>query len=152
MRSDLTLLERIVGNFLTNAIRYSQKGSVLFGCRRVGDAVRIEVWDTGIGIEEGNIPLIFQEFHQVDNAARNRREGLGLGLAIVDRLAALLKHPITVRSEPGKGSCFSVTVPLAEPMEDEPGADMDLEDVDLQGVVILAIDDEPDILEGSKRR
>ncbi|WP_404382664.1 PAS-domain containing protein [Caenispirillum salinarum] len=148
VRTDLTLLERIVGNFLTNAIRYSQKGRVLFGARRVGNAVRIEVWDTGIGIEDANIPLIFQEFHQVENAARNRREGLGLGLAIVDRLATLLEHPVTVRSQPGKGSVFAVTVPLAEPVEDDPAADEDLEDVDLQGVVILAIDDEPDILEG----
>ena len=148
VRSDLTLLERIVGNFLTNAIRYSQKGRVLLGCRLTRTAVRIEVWDTGIGIEEGNIPLIFQEFHQVENAARNRREGLGLGLAIVDRLATLLEHPVTVRSKPGKGSVFAVTVPLAEPVEDDAGTDDDLGDIDLHGVVILAIDDEPDILEG----
>ncbi|MCA1941467.1 MAG: PAS-domain containing protein [Caenispirillum bisanense] len=148
--SDQTLLERIIGNFLTNAIRYSVEGRVLLGVRRQGAIARIEVWDTGIGIDAGHIPLIFQEFHQVENAARNRREGLGLGLAIVDRLAQLLGHPITVRSVPGKGSCFAVAVPLdlstpSAVVEDE---DADLEDVDLQGVVILAIDDEPDILEG----
>lgn len=148
--SDQTLLERIIGNFLTNAIRYSMEGRVLLGVRRRGGTVRIEVWDTGIGIDAGNIPLIFQEFHQVDNAARNRREGLGLGLAIVDRLAHLLGHPITVRSQPGKGSCFAVEVPLDldAPDHDDAAVTDDFEDVDLQGVVILAIDDEPDILEG----
>ncbi len=147
--SDQTLLERVIGNFLTNAIRYSPQGRVLLGARRHGAVVTVEVWDTGIGIEAGNIPLIFQEFHQIDNAARNRREGLGLGLAIVDRLAQLLGYQITVRSTPGKGSCFSVDVPVdldAREAEDEDAADLD--DIDLQGVVILAIDDEPDILEG----
>ena len=87
---------------------------MLLGCRRRGDKLRIEVWDTGIGIPEEQLSAIFEEFHQLDNPARERSRGLGLGLAIVQRLADLLGHAVDVRSRPGKGSVFAVEVPLAD--------------------------------------
>ena len=89
-----------------------QHGEVLLGCRRRGNKLRIEVWDTGIGIPEEQLQAIFEEFHQLDNPARERSKGLGLGLAIVQRLADLLGHAVDVRSRPGKGSVFAVEVPL----------------------------------------
>jgi len=89
-------------------------GKILLGCRRRGGNLRIEVWDTGIGIPEEQIQAIFEEFHQLDNPARERSRGLGLGLSIVQRLGELLGHPIDVRSRSGKGSVFSVQVPLGQ--------------------------------------
>ncbi|MBF0307881.1 MAG: PAS domain S-box protein, partial [Alphaproteobacteria bacterium] len=112
VRSDPTLLGRILQNFVTNAARYTRSGGVLIGCRLRGRGLRIEVWDTGIGIPPDRLDDIFQEFTQVDNPERDRAQGLGLGLAIVRRLAHLLGHRIGVRSQPGKGSVFSVEVPL----------------------------------------
>ena len=108
VRSDPALLERILRNLLNNAVRYTNTGRILFGCRRVGSMLRFEVWDTGIGIPTGELKNIFREFHQVGNLGRDRRQGLGLGLAIVERLAQLLDHRITVRSVEGRGSVFSV--------------------------------------------
>ena len=100
-------------NLLSNALKYTRRGKVLLGCRRRGATLRIEVWDTGIGIAEQDLQAIFGEYHQLGNAARERRLGLGLGLSIVQRLATLLGHPIHVRSQPGKGSVFSIDVMLA---------------------------------------
>jgi PAS domain S-box-containing protein len=114
VRSDSKLLERVVRNLLSNAIKYTQKGKILIGCRRHGAALCIEVMDTGIGIPDDQIQLIFEEFHQVDNPARDRRLGLGLGLSIVQRLSNLLGHQIRVRSILRKGSVFSVEVPLGK--------------------------------------
>jgi PAS domain S-box-containing protein len=114
VRSDPKLLERIVRNLLSNAIKYTQKGKILIGCRRHGAALCIEVMDTGIGIPDDQIQLIFEEFHQVDNPARDRRHGLGLGLSIVQRLSNLLGHQIRVRSVLRKGSVFSVEVPIGD--------------------------------------
>jgi two-component system CheB/CheR fusion protein len=110
VRSDRHLLEEIVRNLLANAVRYTDKGKVLLGCRRHGDKVCIEVWDTGVGISEQQRPRIFEEYHRTGEA--DRRGGLGLGLAIVQRLGDLLQHPLAVRSWPGKGSVFSVEVPV----------------------------------------
>lgn len=110
--SDAVRLQQIVQNLLSNAIKYTRQGKVLLGCRRSGDDLRIEVWDTGQGISPEHMGMLFEEFYQVDNPERNSRQGIGLGLAIVDRTARLLGHPLAVRSEPGKGSVFSVTVPL----------------------------------------
>ena len=112
VRSDPRLLEQMIRNLLSNAVKYTSKGKILLGCRRRGDMLRIEVWDTGIGIPEEQLQAIFEEFHQLDNPARERSKGLGLGLAIVERLAALLGHTVDVRSRPGKGSVFAVEVPL----------------------------------------
>lgn len=122
--SDYDLLERIISNFLSNAVRYTGTGRILLGCRRRGDGagLSIEIHDTGPGIEAGDLKRIFQEFEQVEMPGRDRGEGLGLGLAIVERLSRLLDHPVTVRSTPGRGSVFAVTVPRAVPV-DLPRAD-----------------------------
>lgn len=110
--SDSLRLQQIVQNLLSNAIKYTARGRVLVGCRRRGETLRIEVWDTGQGIPPEHLEMIFEEFYQVDNPARNSSQGVGLGLAIVDRTARLFGHPLTVRSVVGKGSMFAVTVPL----------------------------------------
>lgn len=109
--SDPMLLDQILCNLVSNAIQYTQSGKVLIGCRRRGSMLRIEVWDTGIGIPEEKRKLIFNEFYQIDNSARDRDKGLGLGLAIVKHTARLLKHRIELRSC-ANGSVFSVAAPL----------------------------------------
>jgi PAS domain S-box-containing protein len=108
VRSDPQLLRRVLQNFLSNALRYAEGGHVLFGCRRVGDHLRIEVWDTGPGIAPAERAFIFEAFRRGDEAAG---QGLGLGLAIAERTATLLGHPLALRSWPGEGSVFSVSVP-----------------------------------------
>jgi signal transduction histidine kinase/CheY-like chemotaxis protein len=114
VRSDRVLLERILLNLVSNAVRYTARGGILVGCRRRGDALRIEVWDSGIGIPEDQRQNVFREFHQVAGARAGAvRVGLGLGLAIVDRLCRLLDHPLELTSTLGKGSRFSITVPRA---------------------------------------
>ncbi|WP_324865580.1 ATP-binding protein [Azospirillum sp.] len=113
VRSDPALLERIVRNLISNAIRYTETGGVLVGCRTRGDRLWIEVYDTGRGIAEPDRRRIFEEFVQLDRPDRDRSEGIGLGLAIVERLARLLEHPVTVRSVEGRGTVFAVGVPLA---------------------------------------
>ena len=113
---------------------------MLLGCRRRGGALSIEVWDTGIGIPPADLPLVFEEYRQLDNAARERTKGLGLGLAIVHRLAGLLGHPLQVRSELGRGSVFSLTVALAE--APQPGHEAVLLAPPQQGAGILVVEDE----------
>src|SRR5580704_15590067 len=113
VRSDFILLQQIVFNLVHNALRYTRSGGVLVGCRKHGDQLRIEVWDSGIGIAADQHDKIFGEFYRLGEPDRDRRAGLGLGLAIVDRLCRLLNHPIEVKSTVGKGSVFAVTVPLA---------------------------------------
>nr|WP_255635535.1 ATP-binding protein [Azospirillum sp. 412522] len=115
VHSDPMLLGRILQNLVENALRYTDKGRILIGCRRRGEVLRIEVWDTGIGIPADQQEDIFQEFVQVGNASRNRDQGLGLGLAVVRRLSVMLDHRVTVRSVPGEGSVFAVEVPVADP-------------------------------------
>ncbi|MFT6951841.1 MAG: PAS domain S-box-containing protein, partial [Paraglaciecola sp.] len=110
--SDSALLVRILRNFLSNAFRYAGNGKVLLGCRRRGDHVTIEVWDSGSGIAHDQLKEIFKEFKRLKSSHKAFSNGLGLGLAIVDKLATVLKHKITVNSELGKGSVFSVTVPV----------------------------------------
>lgn len=111
--TDPHLLRRMLGNLIANAVRYAQHGRILIAARNRGANVRIEVWDTGIGIEHHHLPHIFHEFYQVDNPERDAAKGLGLGLAIVARLGELLDHRVDVSSRPGRGSVFSVTVPRA---------------------------------------
>jgi two-component system, sensor histidine kinase len=113
VRTDPFLLERILRNLVSNAIRYTDRGRVVVGCRR-GNGLRIEVWDTGRGVPLKLQREIFREFVQLENVERDRAKGLGLGLAIVDRLARLLDCPVTLRSAPGAGSVFQVSVLLAE--------------------------------------
>jgi signal transduction histidine kinase/CheY-like chemotaxis protein len=111
VRSDFILLERIVLNLVSNAVRYTTHGGVVIGCRRRGDRLRIDVCDSGPGIPEDQRQHIFGEFYQL--GAPDRRTGLGLGLSIVDRLGQLLQHPVELASRLGKGSRFSVSVPSA---------------------------------------
>jgi two-component system, sensor histidine kinase len=113
VQSDPAYLRRILQNLIGNAIRYTVAGRVLVGARRVRGAVRIEVHDTGPGIPEAEQDNIFKEFHRL-NARASASEGMGLGLAIVERACALLGHPLGLRSDPGRGSCFMVQVPLTE--------------------------------------
>ena len=148
--SDPSLLGRIIRNLLANAVRYTDRGGVVIGCRRRGNTVRIEVWDSGRGIPPERHAEIFREFYQLENPERDRRKGLGLGLAIVERLSRLLDHPIQLRSTVGKGSVFSVTVPLGArenyvPIE----TTVDTAGVfDLSGSLVLVIDDEGAVQEG----
>jgi signal transduction histidine kinase len=109
LRSDPQLLRRVLQNFLSNAVKYTRSGSVLLGCRRHGDALRIEVWDTGSGIAERDRALVFEEFRRLDRGGA----GLGLGLSIAERIARLLGHALTLRSWPERGSVFAIEVPRA---------------------------------------
>jgi signal transduction histidine kinase/CheY-like chemotaxis protein len=115
VRSDRRLLRSMIQNFISNAIRYTENGRVIVGCRKRGNDVEIQVFDSGIGIREGDLKLIFREFHRInEDHGEVDEKGLGLGLAITHRLSQILHHPIDVKSEYGKGSCFSVTLPLHE--------------------------------------
>ena len=110
--SDPHLLEQILRNLLSNAIKYTTAGRVLLGCRRRGDKLRIEVWDSGVGIIRSRIPTIFRQFERIDNCAGDARREVGLGLAIVRRLSDLLGHIVYVHSTPGSGSVFALEVPV----------------------------------------
>lgn len=116
-RTDPVLFQRIVGNFVANAIRYTEKGGVLIGCRLRQGKVWVEVWDTGIGIPADRTAEIFEEFTQLGNAERNNANGTGLGLAIVAKTAALLNLNIRMQSRLGRGSMFAVELPLGEPVK-----------------------------------
>jgi two-component system CheB/CheR fusion protein len=116
--TDPRLLEQMIRNLLSNALKYTRQGKVLLGCRRRKGMLSIEIWDTGVGIPDEELQAIFEEYHQLDNAARERSRGLGLGLSIVQRLGGLLGHRVNVRSQPGKGSVFAVEIvlPQGEPV------------------------------------
>lgn len=114
--TDPHLLRRMVGNLLSNAVRYTTTGGILLGARVRGDHVRIDVWDTGVGVSADHLPSLFHEFYQVGNEERDSSKGLGLGLAIVARLGKMLDHPVNVRSTPDHGSVFSIRVPRSEPV------------------------------------
>jgi CheY-like chemotaxis protein len=111
VRTDRVMIDAILRNLLSNAVRYTPRGKILLGCRAAGSAVRIEVWDTGVGIPPDQIGNIFDAFYQIGTPDRDNRQGLGLGLSIVQGYAQLLRHPLLVRSQPGAGSVFSVEVP-----------------------------------------
>ena len=111
--SDPVLLERILRNIVSNAVRYTDQGRILVGCRR-GPRLSVQVWDTGRGIAQADRERVFQEFYQVDNFERDRAKGLGLGLAIVRRLTLLLDHPLELRSQIGRGSVFKLSLPTAQ--------------------------------------
>ena len=121
VETDPVLMERILRNLVSNAVRYTDRGRILVGCRRRGGAISVQVWDTGRGIPKDQHAQVFQEYYQLGNPERDRAKGLGLGLAIVRRLTDLLACRLTLRSELGRGSCFEVTIPLAEgPAEEAP--------------------------------
>ncbi len=143
--SDPELLYRILLNLLANAIEYTHHGGVLVGFRQRGNCVRIEVWDTGIGIPERHRQEIFREFVQLDNPARDRTKGLGLGLAIVEGTARLLGHPLSLRSRPQRGSCFAIEVPIvaAQSLIRRRRVGRDVwNGQDLAGAAVLVIDDD----------
>jgi len=151
VRSDPALLERILGNFMSNAIRYTNKGSVLIGCRKRGDKVSVEVWDTGCGISDDQMSLIYEDFYQVENKERDRGKGLGLGLALAKRLADSLDHTINSKSTLGAGSCFSVSVDLAENKADKNLDDGFMNIMNLSGVNVFLVEDDIDVLKATKQ-
>jgi signal transduction histidine kinase/FixJ family two-component response regulator len=149
IRSDFILLERIVFNLVSNAVRYTSSGGVVVGCRKRGVNLRIEVWDTGIGVPQDQQQNIFGEFCRLGAPGGEGRSSLGLGLSIVDRLCQLLDHSVSLTSILGKGSCFSIAVPCvaARPEIGESSAPAHplMETSDRKLVVV--VDDDPLVLE-----
>jgi len=153
VESDSQLLARILRNFLTNAIRYTGSGRILLGCRRQKDHVLLQVWDTGPGIPEDKLTEIFQEFKRIRPGGSQADKGLGLGLAIVDKISRMLGHEVTVSSVEGKGSVFSVRVPLGQLQPDRPGTDnptVSRLDDGLSGARVWVIDNDRSICQGMK--
>jgi PAS domain S-box-containing protein len=145
--SDSRLLRRVLQNFLTNAVRYTSKGRVLIGCRKHEQALRIEIWDTGLGIPSAKQAEIFEEFRQIDTPGITQERGLGLGLAIADRTARLLGHPLSLRSWPGRGSVFAITVPLGDRASIVLAAKARVQGPDhIAGSVVMCIENEPAVL------
>ncbi|WP_018260393.1 hybrid sensor histidine kinase/response regulator [Methylobacterium sp. WSM2598] len=152
VRSDRPLLRRLLQNLVSNAIKYTQSGRVLVGARRRGERLELMVCDTGLGIPASKRKVVFQEFRRLEQGARVAR-GLGLGLSIVERTARLLGHPIRLRSEVGRGSIFSVLVPVAalRPAPEAAAEAPRPADAALSGLSVLAIDNEPAIVDGMAR-
>lgn len=147
VHSDVRLLRRVLQNFLTNAFRYNPGGRVLLGCRRIGEKIRIEVWDNGPGIPQDKQEAIFDEFSRLDHSRTAKEQGLGLGLAIARGISQVLGHQLTLQSWPGKGSVFAVTLNLAtRPVTAHQLAAPVVRDSQLEGVTVLCIDNERDIL------
>ena len=149
VRADRRLLRRLVQNLVSNAIKYTPAGRVLVGCRRRGDNLRIDVYDTGVGIPHDKQRDIFEEFHRLDAGAKIAR-GLGLGLSIVERVARVLGGAVEVSSRVGHGSHFSMTVPLssAAPIELPAREHAHVDASQLAGMTALCIDNEPAVLDG----
>jgi Na+/proline symporter/signal transduction histidine kinase len=150
VRSDRRLLRRLLQNLVSNALKYTPRGRVLVGCRRTKGKLRIEVWDTGIGIPVNRQKLVFREFQRLDQGALIAR-GLGLGLSIVERIARVLEHKLTLQSLSGKGTVFTLELPLAPALavvastpQTAPSAR------NLTGLTVLCIDNEPAILDGMR--
>jgi PAS domain S-box-containing protein len=145
--TDPALLRRVLQNFLSNAVRYTRLGGVLIGCRRRRGRLVVEVWDTGPGIPAEKLDVIFEEFQRLGGHDSDAPAGLGLGLAIVERIARMLDHPVAVRSWPGRGSVFSVSLPLgmAAPPVALPALERRVPNT-LSGKVVLCIDNDPSVL------
>lgn len=147
VRSDRRMLRRVLQNLLSNAIKYTTDGTVLLGCRRRKGRVIVQVWDTGPGIPRSSHALVFKEFQRLDDSSRGVR-GLGLGLSIVQRIGRVLDHPIALTSRPGRGSMFSVTIPMAEPKYvDHQAIRRVVPGHQVAGCVALCLDNEPQIVE-----
>ncbi len=142
--SDPMMLRQILANLITNAIRYTESGRIVFGCRRRGDKVEIQVFDTGLGIPVSQHITVFEEFVQLHNPERDRDKGLGLGLSIVKRTAELLGHPVRLVSQPGKGSMFSIMVPL---VTDQRQSEKTIQNIPQTGGNIFIVDDESTVLD-----
>ena len=146
IRSDPRLFHRIAQNLVANAVKYTQRGGVLVGARRQGGGARLEVWDSGPGVEPDDQERIFEEFQRLDQDAENR--GMGLGLSIVHRACQLLDHPLTLRSQPGRGSVFAIATPLAQseaPEAINPAMAPAGKPIDLD-LLISVIENEPEVL------
>jgi signal transduction histidine kinase/CheY-like chemotaxis protein len=152
LQGDAALLQRALRNLVSNAIRYTEKGGFVVGCRRERQGARVVVYDTGIGIEPAQMTKIFQEFYQVANPERDRTKGMGLGLAIVERLARLQGFPLKVASAVGRGSAFSMLVPWGEPLKvkvtETPPRDAETQFV---GDLAVIVDDERAVVEGMRQ-
>ena len=142
VQSDSMLLELILRNLVSNAIRYTNKGGVLVACRRHQNSAVIEVWDTGIGIKPEDQKTVFREFHQLGNPERDSQKGMGLGLAIADGLARTLGHDLTLASTPERGSVFRLTLPLATSATLAEEVEAPLDQSLLRNVRVLVIDDD----------
>jgi CheY-like chemotaxis protein/anti-sigma regulatory factor (Ser/Thr protein kinase) len=143
VNTDPQLLRRILQNFLANAVRYSTQGGVLIGARRVQGAIRVDVVDSGPGIASEHIHAIFEEFHR---GRTGGEPGLGLGLTIADRLSSLLNTPLGLRSEPGRGSTFSVTVPRCQPLQPMSISVRKPLDDNIAGKCVMVVDNVADVL------
>jgi Na+/proline symporter/signal transduction histidine kinase/CheY-like chemotaxis protein len=152
VRSDRRMLRRVLQNLLSNAIKYTRRGQVLIGCRRRGEAVRIEVHDSGPGIPEDQCERVFVEFQRLEQTSAET-PGLGLGLSIVQRMAHVLGHPLELASRPGRGTRFSITVPVAPAVVARVAERVHarrLASGAMQGALVLVVDNEPAIIEGMR--
>ncbi len=140
--ADPNLTDLVLRNFISNAIRYTDDGGVLIACRKRGDYVVVEVWDTGIGIPTNQQTEIFKEFHQLGNPERDRRKGLGLGLAIVERISAAMQARVSLHSRPGLGTVFRLWLPLFNGAVIHDDRNLTASPQSLQGMRVLVIDDE----------
>ena len=147
VRSDALLLEQVLRNLVGNAVRYTERGGVLVAVRRRGERVLLQVWDTGSGIAAESQALVFEEFVQLDNPARARTQGIGLGLSLVKRAAAVMGAPLGLRSQPGRGSCFWIELPLAEAEPALAAAAPTAPTLDLTGLKLWVVEDDPDVRE-----
>jgi PAS domain S-box-containing protein len=147
VRSDRVLLGRMLSNLIENAVRYTHSGQVTIKSQPAGAYLGIAIQDTGVGISEQDLSRIWQEFEQLHNPERDRRQGLGLGLAIVRRLSTLLDHPVEVSSQPGRGSSFVVKVPLQEAQSPAPSETRSMNFADMAGRLVVVVDDDPLVLE-----
>ena len=151
IETDLALLARIIRNFLGNAVRYTESGRILLGCRRRPDGLEIQVVDTGPGIPEARQREIFEEFRRLEETPAGQDRGLGLGLAIVDRISGMLGHPVRLTSVPGRGSLFSVTVPYGRPEPSSGKRERPLghpAQMPLDGATVWVVDNDATIREG----
>lgn len=153
IHSDPLMIEQMLRNLISNALKYTKKGKILIGCRQHRDALKIEVWDSGVGIAASELDAIFEEYHQIDNEARERSLGLGLGLSIVQRLGILLDHRVAVRSILGRGSVFSIEVPLPEVSGKAVKRKLKSAEPSIVSKItpltgnVLIVDDDPDLLD-----
>ncbi len=146
--SDPVLIERILRNLISNAVRYTDRGKILVGCRRRGSRIVFQVWDTGRGIPPEQQAHVFQEYYQLHNPERDRSKGLGLGLAIVRRLSGLLGCELTLRSQLGRGSCFALAVPAATHSSASEPSEPAGYGSRASGQFVVVVDDELAIREG----
>lgn len=155
VRSDRRLLRRALQNFLANALRYTREGGVLLGLRRRGQQIECQVWDTGPGIPEHHLTQIFEEFRRFDHAFAkgigiDDERGLGLGLSICQRIARMLDHPLHVRSRVGRGSLFSICVPVGIATQHRVSPEIAPSSDALAGLRVLCVDNDPEILDGMR--